>query len=391
MTEPPDVVVCGRGVPGPGSPLLGIFELDQARALADDGLSVVYAALDVRSVRRRRPWGLRHHVVDGVRVVELSVPLGRLPRALNRVLMTRLWDVLLAAVVRRHGRPRLLHGHFLPWTAPLAGARLLRGAAGVDAADGGRARPRLVVTEHWSQLQDRIDPAVRALGQAVYPRCDAVVAVSRPLAETIGREFGVAAEVVPDIIDVDTFAPMAGTPREPGVRLVATGNLIVRKNFDGLLRAFAAAAPPDARLTIIGQGPERERLEARAQSLGVADRVRFAGRLARDEMAAEYGGATGFALASHAETFGVVWAEAMAAGLPVLATRCGGPEDFVTDDDGVIVEDTDEALAAGMAQLCAGITAGRWDAAATSARAGARFSAPAVVAQLRQVYATLEP
>lgn len=367
------VVVCGRGVPSPGSPLLGIFELDQARALSQAGVQVVYAALDVRSVRRWRRWGLRHRTLDGVPVVELNVPLGRLPRSVNRMVMTRLWDLLLAAVVARHGRPDLLHGHFLPWTAALAGARL---AAGVP----------LVVTEHWSQVRPGMPADVRALGHQVFGRAAAVLAVSQPLADTISREFGVGARVVPDIIDVATFGEVASVPRAPGIRLVATGNLIPRKNLDGLLQAFADGAPDDARLTVIGHGPELSRLESLSASLGLDGRVRFTGRLARREMAREYARATGFALASHAETFGVVWAEALAAGLPVLATRCGGPEDFVSPEDGVLVADDPAQLERGMAELCAGISSGRWDGSELSARASARFSGGAVVAQLDEVY-----
>lgn len=370
-----DVVVCGRGAPSESTPLLGIFELDQARALADAGASVVYAGVDVRSVRRWRRWGFVRSVVDGVPVVVLNVPLGRLPRGLNRALMARLWDVVLRTVMRTHGRPGVLHGHFLPWTSALAGARVVRSGA-----------VPLVVTEHWSRLRADLSADVRALGEAVFPKAAAVLAVSQPLADTIGREFGVQARVVPDIIDIATFGAVATAERVPGVRLVATGNLITRKNFDGLLRAFASGAPADAQLTVIGQGIERVGLEALAASLGVADRVRFAGRLSRDQMAAEYAAATGFALASHAETFGVVWAEALAAGLPVLATRCGGPEDFVDSGNGVLVEDDPDSIAAGMAELCAGIDAGRWPAAAMADAVRSRFSAQAVAAQLLDVY-----
>ena len=367
--------MCGRGVPSEGSPLLGIFELDQARALAGAGAEVVYAALDVRSLRRWRRWGIVHSVVDGVPVVVLNAPLGRLPRALNRVLMARLWNVLLSAVVERHGDPDVVHGHFLPWTSSLAGARVVRSGA-----------VPLVVTEHWSQVRPGMPAQVRALGRAVYPRAAAVLAVSQPLADTISRQFGVEARVVPNIIDVATFGGLTQAGRASGVRLVATGNLIPRKNFDGLLRAFAGGASADAQLTVIGEGPERGELESLAASLGVADRVRFTGRLSRSQMADEYSAATGFALASHAETFGVVWAEALAAGLPVLATRCGGPEDFVGPDNGVLVEDDPDAITAGMVELCAGIDARRWDGAEMSASVHARFSAPAVAEQLLDVY-----
>ena len=309
-------------------------------------------------------------------VAVMSFPLGRLPRSANRVLMSRLWDLLLGAVEARHGRPRLLHGHFLPWTSALAGTRAAQ-------------RSPLVVTEHWSRLRGDIAEDVRALGRQVFPRAAAVIAVSQPLADTIRSEFGVIAQVVPDIIDVDTFGAVADAEREPGVRLVATANLIGRKNLDGLVRAFADAAPDDATLTVIVQGPDLRDLEVLAVELEVAERVRFTGRLRREEMAEEYAAASGFALASHAETFGVVWAEALAAGLPVLATRCGGPEDFVGPENGVLVDDDPDAIAEGLRELCDGITAGRWKPAELAAQMAGRFSGVAVVEQLRSVYASI--
>lgn len=371
MTAP--VLVCGRGAPTPDSPLLGLFELDQARALHVAGVPVVYAGLDVRSLRRHRRWGLVRGEHHGVPTLVLNVPLGRLPRRLNRWLMTRLWNVLLAVVRREHGRPRVLHGHFLPWAAALASTRAARHVP-------------LVVTEHWSRLRYGVDGPVRALGERTYPRAAAVLAVSTPLAEVIERGFGVQAEVVGNIVDLATFAPLASTPREPEIRLVATAVLTPRKNVDGLLRAFASSAPADASLVVIGEGSERSGLERLADDLGLSGRVRFTGRLTRAEMAAEYARATGFALASHAETFGVVWAEALAAGLPVLATRCGGPEDFVGPDNGVLVDDAPEAVAAGLSELCAGIESGRWDGQALSRDVAERSSEQAVVDRLLAVY-----
>ncbi|MCT1459544.1 glycosyltransferase [Aestuariimicrobium sp. p3-SID1156] len=371
-----DVVVCGRGVPSPDSPLLGIFELDQAHALQGAGLSVVYAALDVRSIRHRRPFGIRRLDVDGVETVVLSFPIGRIPRELNRRLMALLWDALFAAIQHSHGRPELLHGHFLPWAAALAGRRRWR-------------QLPLVVTEHWSRLGADIPADIRTLGRHAYRNATAVLAVSSPLATVIEREFGVEAQVVPDIVDTAAFGALADKTREPGLRLVATGNLIARKNIDGLLRAFASATPAEATLTVIGQGPERGSLEQLAQELGVSQRVRFLGRLTRGEMAAEYARASGFALVSHRETFGVVWAEALAAGLPVLATRCGGPEDFVTSMNGVLVEDTPEGIEAGIAELCEGIVNSRWSREEISREVAQKFSAPTVAASLVEVYAGL--
>jgi glycosyltransferase involved in cell wall biosynthesis len=95
------------------------------------------------------------------------------------------------------------------------------------------------------------------------------------------------------------------------------------------------------RLVVVGDGPERARLERAAQALGLGDRVAFRGALDRAGVRRALWEADAFVLASRRETFGVVLLEAMATGLPVLATRCGGPDALVTPATGVLVAPDD--------------------------------------------------
>ena len=109
------------------------------------------------------------------------------------------------------------------------------------------------------------------------------------------------------------------------------------------------------------------------------------GFCSRDQMAADYRNSDLFILPSWSETFGVVYIEAMAAGLPVIATRCGGPEDFVTEENGLLIPvgDRDELIRA-MDQMwedCA-----RYDRAAIAENAVSRFSAEAIARQLTDIY-----
>lgn len=101
--------------------------------------------------------------------------------------------------------------------------------------------------------------------------------------------------------------------------IVSVGRLVGYKGYDVLLRALA---PLDASATIIGEGPLLSRLQALADNLGLADRVRFAGRLVRDEIRQLFNSACLFAFPSvtTAEAFGLVQIEAMAAGLPIINT-----------------------------------------------------------------------
>lgn len=104
--------IVSRGVPTEKYLTNGVFEFDQAKALVQEGCEVVFLALDLRSIRRTRRWGLHTFTKQGVRVVELSVPLGNIPKAmfypLGKLALRRLYH----KAVKLYGRPDLLHAHF---------------------------------------------------------------------------------------------------------------------------------------------------------------------------------------------------------------------------------------------------------------------------------------
>lgn len=109
--------------------------------------------------------------------------------------------------------------------------------------------------------------------------------------------------------------------------VVSVGSLLPRKNFSGLIRAFAQVTTPGARLVIVGEGPMRGELEAEARRLGLAERVSLPGYMTQPWEA--YAGARAFAFASREESFGLVIVEAMAQGLPVVVTPSDGPEEIL--------------------------------------------------------------
>lgn len=143
--------------------------------------------------------------------------------------------------------------------------------------------------------------------------------------------------------------------RPAGRNVLFVGRLAAAKGVPILLEAFARlhARFPDARLTLIGDGPHRISLEARATELGLADVITFTGYLNQDEVAAHLAQSDLFALPSFAEGVPVVLMEAMATGLPVLATRIAGIPELVEDDvSGRIVAPGDaDAFADAMSSL----------------------------------------
>jgi glycosyltransferase involved in cell wall biosynthesis len=198
-------------------------------------------------------------------------------------------------------------------------------------------------------LQSRLD-------RAVYQRCDLLIVASDSLAATVpGRD----CVVVPPGRDV--APPPEGPPPDlrqgRRIALVSVGNWMARKGTLELLDAFAKLPDPVATLHLAGRTDVERRYTARVKArlahADLAGRVVVHGPLTRGEVAAMYGGADVFVLASRREPYGTVYGEAMAAGLPVAGWRAGNLPHLATDDqEGVIVEPGDvAALAAALHRL----------------------------------------
>lgn len=143
-------------------------------------------------------------------------------------------------------------------------------------------------------------------------------------------------------LDPDEFDPGERPPARPedGFRILYVGRLVPFKGQGILLEAIAAlrASGVDARLTLIGEGPSRRDLERRAQELGLAEFVDFAGAVGQDEIRSHYAAADAFCLPSFAEGVPVVLMEAMAMRLPVVTTRVMGISELVDDgESGLLV------------------------------------------------------
>jgi glycosyltransferase involved in cell wall biosynthesis len=172
-----------------------------------------------------------------------------------------------------------------------------------------------------------------------YAWADAVVAVSDGVADDLARLTGLHRErirtiynpVVPDDVEARCAEPIDDpwlAPGEPPV-VVSAGRLVAKKQHGVLLAAFARLrAERPVRLLILGDGPERGRIEQRARELGVADDVRLAGWCANPYPVLAR--AAVFALTSNREGFGNVLVEALRSGCPVVATDCpSGPSEIL--------------------------------------------------------------
>jgi len=191
-------------------------------------------------------------------------------------------------------------------------------------------------------------------------RADRVVTTSRYCRDNIVRHYRTAPErigIVPEGIDVDAWQrAVAATPPRSNTRptVLCVGRHYRRKHVDDLLRAFASVRrwAPDACLRIVGDGPEHAKLLALANELDLGASVSFLGGIPDDEVRHEYARADVFCMPSIQEGFGIVFLEAMAAGLPVVSTTAAAiPEVVRQGQTGILVPPRDVGAIAGAVLL----------------------------------------
>lgn len=240
----------------------------------------------------------------------------------------------------RFGRPDILHVH----NSWLAGTSVL-------ALSKEEGLP-YCLTEHSTffsrgLIPERFHPLLRSVFAS--SACNLVVSPS------LGRMLQAMGllprgyRVLPNVLDpLFEGAGLQAAPADGPVTFLHVAELTAKKGQANLLRAFSAAFAGDgnARLVIGGEGDLAEELRRLSEALGINDKVSFTGRLDRSAVLAWMQACHVFVLPSLVETFGVVVIEAHACGRPVVATICGGPEDIITEQNGMLVPAGDvDALA----------------------------------------------
>lgn len=368
------------GYPTNNYPGHGIFEYDQAKALAAAGHEVVYLAVDLRSLRRKRKWGFESLERDGISIEVINFPLGRVPKSLLQTAGRQGLKRLYKRALTKFGVPDIVHSHFIG-----------KGSLAVQVI-GGQGIP-LIHTEHYSVMHSSNLPThYRKLGEQTYKAMDKVIAVSQSLATTISENFEVDVSVIPNIVDVDTFLQVDPKKLDSDnkFRFVSVGNLKPIKRMDLLIESFGEAFREDKNVSlfIYGDGPELKKLNTLIDQLSMQNQIHLMGYAKREVIAQKMFKSDCFVLVSDSETFGVAYIEAMAAGLPVIATRCGGPEDFVDESNGILIERNNiEELTQAMIYMRNNNS--NYDRASIASSIEARYSPRVVGQSLVELYSSL--
>ena len=377
----------------------GVVASELALALAEGG-DAVHVVTSTRPPRLVEAPGVHHHPVDGSGILEYGL-FDHPPYTL--ALANRL------AQVARECLLDLIHVHY---AVPHAVAALLARQMLAQTAGAPQACP-VVTTVHGTDItlvgahrnySDIVGWALRG--------SDCVTVPSQALQREVTERFALddPVEVIPNFVPVaqdpvsQPASRVAGAdngcgpaapdaPPQPGMRIVHVSNFRPVKRVADVVAAFALVRRQlPARLCLVGDGPDRAAAERQCRELGLVDHVSFVGNQARVEPILERSDV--FLSASETESFGLASLEALACGVPVVATRTGGvPEVVCEGRNGLLCPVGDvEALARNCVALLSDPP--RREAFGRHGRgwARSRFDRDAIVARYREVYrATLTP
>ncbi len=386
------VLIVPSYYPSDERPIAGIFVRQQAQALSEH---CDVAVVHVTPAKVAAPPTLV--VEDGIVVVRATTKEHRIPRQgparflgyivnlyLNLMVHPRLGLRAFELLRQSRRTPDILHVHGL-WPASAVASAIQR-----------RHGIPYVVTEHSSEYfadsSRKLAKSPMFVERVLRPlalRAAKTIAVSRVLADRLA-DLGLAVDpvVIPNVVPGCPPQSRARRPLPGQPHLIVHASVMgPEKNIAGLLEACSqlAAQRSDFRLILVGDGELREDLQRKAVSLGLGDRVEFTGEKSPDEVFELLRSAAFAVVSSTQETFSVAAAEALMCGRPVLATRCGGPEGFITPEVGLLIDKGSvEALLYGLGQMLDNHE--KFDPVALNRYAIEHFSSQAVVMQICEVY-----
>jgi glycosyltransferase involved in cell wall biosynthesis len=322
-------------------PVAGIFVREHAKAVQLHN-DVFVLHLVGPDPKLKGLWRLEQETDQ---TVTEGIPTYRLWHWLSPILKTsyflQLWSTFRAFrhFVNQRFSPDLIHAHIY--------------SAGLPAVLIGRLHNvPVIVSEHFTGFPRRLLNRKEVWkAKWAFRLAKNVLVVSHGLQKAIeAYDIRARFQVIPNVVDISLFYPPSNKFLNSNRKVLLFVGLLDpshKKGVPYLLRALGKLGEKrkDWHLNILGDGEVRTEYERMAWELGIAEKVTFHGLKSKQEVAKFMRQADLFVLPSLYETFSVVAAEALAAGVPVLTTRCGGPEEFVSDEVGMVIPPSDmEAL-----------------------------------------------
>lgn len=286
--------------------------------------------------------------------------------------------------IKKHGLPDIVHAHGSE--GPGLAAYAIHKKYNIP----------YVVTEHMTTyykktLKTKKFQAMRK----VFSHAKVNLPISAPLGyylENLFKESFRPWVAVPNMLEKDLFdSKLAVTADQKYSNFIflSLSQLVAKKGFEIMLRAFATAFKGSSvQLRIGGDGKDKQKLINLAKQLDIGEQVIFLGYISRQEVANELNKASAYVCSSYFETFGIPVIEAFAAGIPVISTKCGGPESLINQKNGLLVPSGDvKALANAMQCMFNNIDT--YDPHSIKAECIAKFSPDIVAGQLKKIYRSI--
>lgn len=328
------VFLIARGYPTKQDPTWGCFEKDQAEALYRLGHQVTILSVDTRFRFYWRKLGVQCDVHNNIATYNIFL----LPYALLFFLPKRIKDLFYAwqlellykRAVQQYGKPDAIYSHYLSNTIKAIPLKK-------------KYHIPIVAMEHWSQMAyPKIPNNTISTAKYVYSSIDQLITVSSALKNNIFQQIGCDSIVIPNMVGKEFHYLPSNLKKKESIQLITTGRLIPEKHFDMLIQAIANISTPKLQLYIIGNGSEKQKLQKLVEKLQVKNQIQLLGHKSKQEIVTLLQQSDIFVLPSQSETFGVAYIEALACGLPIIATDCGGPRDIVTQKNGLLIPVNDQ-------------------------------------------------
>lgn len=276
----------------------------------------------------------------------------------------------------------IIHAHCCVWA----------GYAAMELAE--KLHIPYVITEHatlfqlhQAEISRRNDACIRE----AFRRASRLICVSRAFAQLLSK-YRSDIDIVGNVVNCNRFEIADCRKQEENFRFLTVCYMVDeamlrKKGIDILLKAWKELIIklPNVRLTIGGGGQGSKKAVEWCREYGIEDTVEFTGQLGREQVVSHMQACDAFVLPSRYETFGVVYIEAMACGKPVIASKNGGPDDFVKDFNGILVPPEDVKMLTQAMMDMAG-RAKEYDAHRIADFVKERFSEHAIADELTQIY-----
>lgn len=368
------VLIVIGAYPSDRYPENSIFTHCQVKELIKHKIDVTVLEMDLRSIKYRRRLGFHKEFYEGIDVFRCALPIGFLTLCfpfIGRLVATS----ACTSVFKLIGKPDIIHFH------------LVESANDYNGVIKKCKKIPILVTEHrcmWLEGKSVYEKRKERI-KMLYSAAKTVICVSKVQEKYITSHYDANTIMIPNYID-DKFIYKYRKKKKPFI-FMSVGKFEQRKRFDLTIKAFKIFNEkyPDSQLTLVGEGSLLESMKTYARKIGIYDQISFLGKVKNDLMPDLYNQANAFLLPSMDESFGVVYAEAAACGLPIIATDCGGPNDIVNQDNGFLIPVNNvDALVEAMGKIY--INYDKYDSQKISQDIHNRFGCKSVITKIIRCY-----